>query len=65
MPIGSKSTIGLSAVYLHMGKIDAYNTYDQEIGSIVPYSLAATASYSHKIRYNLSLGINAKIISEK
>lgn len=65
LPLSSKSTIGVSSVYLHMGKIDAYNSYDQEIGSVAPYSLAAIASYSYKIRYNLSLGINAKIISEK
>jgi hypothetical protein len=65
MPVNARSTIGISAVYLHMGKIDAYNAFDQEIGTIAPYSLAAIASYSHKIRPDLSLGINAKIISEK
>lgn len=65
LPAGTNSTFGISAVYLHMGKIDAYNAYDQEIGSISPYSIAAVASYSHRIRHNLSLGINTKLISEK
>lgn len=65
LPVGTNSTFGISAVYLHMGKIDAYNAYDQEIGSIAPYSIAVVASYSQRIRQNLSLGINTKIISEQ
>jgi hypothetical protein len=65
IPLGNKSVVGVSAVYLHMGKIDAYNAYDQQIGSISPYSIAAIASYSYRISDNISLGLNGKVISEK
>jgi hypothetical protein len=65
MPLGDKSAVGVSAVYLHMGKIDAYNAYDQQIGLVNPYSIAGIISFSRKVKDNLSFGLNGKIISEK
>lgn len=64
-PIGSKSTIGFSTAYLHMGQIDIYNEFDQQQGSLNAYSLAGIISYSRSVSGNLNLGISGKFIMEK
>jgi len=65
MPVGDNSTLGFSASYLHMGEIDVYNMYDQNMGTISPYSLASIVSYSRHISNGLSVGVSGKYIMEK
>ena len=65
IPMKTNSTIGVSASYLHMGQIDTYNMYDQQYGSIRPYSLTAIASYSRRLSGALYLGLSGKYIEEK
>jgi long-subunit fatty acid transport protein len=65
LPLSEKSTIGVSAVYLHMGQIDAYDALDQLTGSLNPYSMAAIFSFSRKLSDNFSLGLSGKYIVEK
>lgn len=64
-PIGSRGTIAMSAAYLHMGNIPAYNEFDQPIGSYSPYSMAGIISYGMIINEYLSLGLSGKYITEK
>lgn len=62
--LGQKSTIALSAAYLHMGGIEAYNALNQNEGTINPYSMAGIISYGRNINNNLSFGLSAKFINE-
>lgn len=64
-PVNSNSTIGISASYLHMGKIDVYNMYDQQDGSIRPFSLVGIVSYSRRLSSDFYLGLTGKYIMEK
>lgn len=65
LPVNNNSTIGISASYLHMGKIDVYNMYDQQHGSIRPYSLVGIVSYSQRLSSDFYLGLGGKYIMEK
>ncbi len=65
MPLGEKGTIALSTTYLHMGKIAAYDEYDQPIGGLSPYSMAGIISYGRRVSDRLTLGISGKFITEK
>ncbi len=65
LPVSDNSTFGFSASYLHMGEIDAYNIYDQNMGAISPYSLAGIVSYGRHIWRGLSFGVSGKYIMEK
>lgn len=62
--MGERSTISLSAAYLHMGGIEAYNALNQSEGTINPYSMAGIISYGRSINNNLSIGLSAKYINE-
>jgi cell division protein FtsN len=64
-PLNSGSTVGFSFSYLHMGKIDVYNIYDQQDGTISPYSMAGMLSYSRAVRPNFYIGLSGKYILEK
>jgi cell division protein FtsN len=64
-PLNSGSTVGFSFSYLHMGKIDVYNIYDQQDGTISPYSMAGMLSYSRAIMPNFYIGLSGKYILEK
>lgn len=63
--LGNKSTLAISAAYLHMGDIEAYNALNQSQGTLNPYSLAGIVSYGRNLNGNLSIGLSAKYISEK
>jgi hypothetical protein len=65
IPFNDKSTIGISASYLHMGDIMVYNANNQNEGNISPFSLATIISFSQNINSRLSLGISGKYIMEK
>jgi hypothetical protein len=65
MPIGSNSTFGIAAAYLHMGKIDIYDMLDQQSGTLSPYSMAGIISYGRRISESFGIGIGAKYITEK
>ena len=63
--VNSRSTIGFSASYLHIGEIETFNELNQHQGSVSPYSLAGIVSYSHSVNDFLSLGVSGKYIMEK
>lgn len=63
--INKKSTVAVSAAYLHMGEIESYNALNQSDGSFTAYSLAGIAAYSYNISNRLSIGLSGKYISEK
>lgn len=65
LPLNSRSTLGFSFSYLHMGRIDVYNIYDQQDGTISPYSMAGILSYSRTITPNFHVGLSGKYILEK
>ena len=64
-PLNSGSTVGFSLSYLHMGKIDVYNIYDQQDGTISPYSMAGILSYSRAITPHFYVGLSGRYILEK
>jgi len=64
-PIKRNGGLGISFSYLTYGRIAGYSETNESIGNIGAYDMAATLSYGHMIRPDLSIGVGFKSFGEK
>lgn len=65
LPLGDKTGLGLSIIYLHMGTIAGYDREGNSTSSFTAYDAAMLLGLSRQLNQNLSLGIGVKWINQK
>lgn len=64
-PLGNAGTLGGSLIYLSFGDLERRDENGEQQGEFRPYDLALVLSYARKLNAAVSLGANAKWVSEK
>jgi hypothetical protein len=65
MPTGQVSNIGMSFSYLSLGEISGYSPTNSATGNIKAYDWSLGLSYGRRMTERLSLGLGAKVVSER